>query len=391
MSISFFLLAAGVGAETEAKKTPPRQSTRWTRIEAATGLMNLDGTLRLSFPLGASAALKELEVRFELEHRVATDATGQARSAWRAKGLQSSLAPVGRTHLRWQPLGGAPVKFERAKIGTKLVAADGSAHWFIRETTQGELEIRSLDGRAWRYRQGVLVGAEHPVLGLLRFTTQGAWITRIDQTNTALDEPPILQAGYSESGQLVSWQIGAGRPQQLTWSADGRVTSWLRADGTEARLRYQENLVSEILESGRKPQSFTWCENPGHSRGDSRWVAPVHLASDRANDYSYELTNRGFVMKRTDLVKGAVTTTVFNPRRRRLDQESEGIDFRVTFRNAPGSALERVEMGGQIMEQYIYDEHDRLIGIRRHGQEQQTLSYDEAGRLMALEESPLTR
>ncbi len=385
--IILLVLINVVSAQTEGKKAPAWESTQWTRIEAATGLMNLDGTLRLSFPLGASDALKQLGVRFELEHRIETDATGRPCSDWRIRGLQSSLAPTGRTQLRWQPLAGAPVKFERSKIGRKLADA-GSIRWLIRELAPGELELRSLDGRAWRYKQGVLTGAEHPVLGQLRFASQGTWITRIEQTDTPVGEPPLLQARYDDCGRLISWQVGAEKPQQLIWSEDGCLTDWRRADGSEVRLRYRDNLLSEILERGKPPQLFTWGENPGHVRGDSRWAAPVHLVSDGASDYTYELTSKGFVMQRTERAKRAVTTTTFNPRRRRLKQQTEGFHFLVVFRSGPGgSALERIEIGGEIMEKYLYDARGQLTGIQRHGEGERTLNYDESGRLMALEEN----
>jgi len=384
--IALLVFANVVSAQTENKKAPAWESTQWTQIEAALGAVSLDGTLRLNLPLGASVDLKQLGVRLELEHRIETEATGRARSEWRVKGLQSSLAPTGRTQLRWQPPAGAPVKFERAKIGRRLADA-GATRWLIRELAPGELEIRSLDGRAWRYRQGALVSAEHPTLGQLRFSTQGAWITRIEQSDAPAGEPPLLQARYDDCGRLVSWQVGAGKPQQLTWSEDGRLTTWRRADDSDVQLRYHDNLLSEMLESGKPPQSFAWGENPGYGRGDSRWAAPVHLVSDGANDYTYELTSKGFVMKRTELAKDTVTTTVFNPRRRRLNQQADGFDFLVVFRQGVGgTALERIEVRGEVMEKYLYDERGQLTGIQRHGEPERRLNYDESGRLMALEE-----
>jgi YD repeat-containing protein len=113
----------------------------------------------------------------------------------------------------------------------------------------------------------------------------------------------------------------------------------------------------------------------------------VHLASDGVNDYTYELTSKGFVMKRTELATRVVTTTVFNPRRHRLNQQAGEFDFLVVFRaEAGGAALERIEVGGEIMEKYLYDDRGQLIGIQRHGEGERTLTYDESGRLMALEE-----
>ncbi|MFZ5495406.1 MAG: hypothetical protein ACOZE5_08730 [Verrucomicrobiota bacterium] len=382
------VLVGALAGRAEEKRTPAWESTQWTQIEAALGQVNLDGTLRLSFSLGASIALKQLGIRFELEHRIETDADGRARSEWRVRGLQSSLAPVGPTQLRWQPLAGASVKFDRAKIGRRLADA-GSARWLIRESVPGEYEIRSLDGRAWRYRQGVLVSAEHPALGQLRFSTQGAWITQIEQTDTPAGKPPLLQARYDDCGRLVSWQAGAGKSQQPTWDEDGHLSAWRRADGSEVRFAYRANLLGEIIESGKPPQLFIWRENPGYGRGDSRWAAPVHLASDGAASYSCKLTSKGLVLQRTELAGEAVTTTTFNPRRRRLSQETGGFNFLVVFRRGGGgTTLDRIEIGGEVIEKYVHDEQGRLVSIQRHGEAERTLSYDEAGRLMALEEKP---
>lgn len=386
--ISLLLFTSVVAAQAEAKNPPALAVSKWTQIEAATGLMNPDGTLRLSFPLGASDALKQLGVRFELEHRIETDAVGHARSVWRPKGLQSCLVHAGRTHLLWQPLAGAPVKFERAKIGRGLADA-GSARWLIRESAPGEYEIRSLDGRAWRYKQGVLAGSEHPALGQLLFSTQGAWITRIEPTDTPVGEPPLLQARYDDSGRLVSWQMVAEKPQQLIWSEDGHLTGWQRADGSEVRFTYRDNLLRGVAEPGKPPQLFTWRGNPGYGRGDSRWAAPVHLASDGTDTYAYELTSRGFVLQCRETATGKETITIFNPRRRRLEQRADGGSFMVTFRGGVASrgALERIETAeGEILEEYRYDERGQLVEIKRKGEPGRTLGYDESGRLMALEE-----
>ena len=386
-SIPLLLLTGMMAAQTEEKKAPGLTPSRWTQIEAAIGMVNLDGTLRLSFPLGTSVGLKQLGIRFELQHRIETDADGRACSEWRVRGLQSTLAPAGRAQLRWQPLAGAAVNFERAKIGRALADA-GSAHWLIREPAAGEYEIRSMDGLAWRYRQGTLAGAEHPALGPLRFFTQGAWITRIEQTDGAAGGAPLLQARYDDSGRLVSWQVGREKPQQLIWSEEGHLTGWQQVDGGVVRFTYRDNLLCGVAEPGKPPRLFTWRENPGYGRGDSRWVAPVHLASNGTDTYAYELTSRGFTLVRQENVTGRETRTTFNPRRHRLEQRANGESFMVTFRSGIASrgALERIEMaGGEILEEYHYDEHGLLVSMKHKGDPLVVLSYDEIGRLIGLE------
>ena len=357
------MLAAALAGHAEEKKIPLWQSTRWTQIEAAIGQVNLDGTLRLSFPLVADGSgLKQLGIPFELEHCVEADAFGRARSVWRVKGLQSCLVPADRDKLRWQPLAGGTIRFERQKIGRALTNA-GSSLWLIRESATGDYEIRSFDGRAWRYSQGLLVGCEHPAMGALQFTTQGAWITQIHQAEAAAGEAPLLQARYDESGRLISWQTGVEKSQRLTWNEDGQLTQWQRADGSEVQLTYRDNLLSRIQETGKPPQDFRWQENPGYERGDSRWAAPVHLDSDGANTYTYNLTSKGFVLQRTEFGSGAVTTTTFNPRRRRLSQQAGGFNFLVVFRSgAGGTSLGRIELNGEVVEKYGKRPAGDLIG-----------------------------
>jgi len=382
-------LAVGPPVMAEEKKPAPSPlTTRWTQIEAATGRMNLDGTLRLNFPMGESSELKQLGVHCELEHRIETDAQGGARSVWRINGLQSCLVPSGRDQLLWQPLAGPPVKFERAKIGRALSEA-GSPRWRIREAGSDDYEIRSLDGRAWHYAHGGLVSAYHPALGDLRFETRGAWVTAIRRVDAVINASPLIAASYDENGRLASWVMGAEKPQRLTRSETGQLQTWQRADGSEVRFTYRDSLLCEVAEPGKPEKRFAWVENPGHERGDSRWAAAVHLASDGEDRYMYELTSQGFVLRRTNATGGEILT-VFNPRRHRLEQRKNGETLIVAFHSgiAGMTALERIQTGqGEILEDYRYDEHDQLVAVKRQGERERLLSYDESGRLMTLEES----
>jgi YD repeat-containing protein len=49
--------------------------------------------------------------------------------------------------------------------------------------------------------------------------------------------------------------------------------------------------------------------------------------------------------------------------------------------------LERIETGkGEISEAYQYGPSGRLISMKRRGEPERTLSYDESGRVMAMDE-----
>jgi len=382
--VAFLLVCAARGATGE-NNSSSGETSLWTQIEAATGSMNLDGTLRLRFSLGTNATLKQLGLRLELEHQVETDATGRARSRWWLRGWQSSLAPEGRDRLRWQPLFGAPVRFERGKIARSLSNA-GSQRWLIRESDPDSYDIRNLQGQAWHYEQGRLVGAEFAALGQWRFSTRGTWITRIARSDAA-ESPPLLQGSYDENGRLSSCQIEGDGVQRFTWNHDGQLVGWYRGDKGEVRLVYRDGLLSGLEEIGKPSRRFEWTKNPGAERGDARWAAPVHLVSDEANEYGYGLTSRVFVMRRKELTKGAVTTTTFNPRRRRVTQENGGFNFLVVFRSSGSvTALERIEVNGEVAERYVYDDRGQLTGLQRSGEPERRLSYDESGRVMALVE-----
>jgi len=384
----FLVVLAGAIASrgTEGKLAITSAPSRWMQIEAATGLMNLDGTLRLSFSLGESDVFRQLGLRVELEHRIETDATGQARSDWRVRGLHSSLAPSDREQLRWLPLAGTVVKFERRKI-LRAFSAAGSSRWLIRESAPGLHDIRSPDGRIWCYDQGCLASAQHPVVGPLRFSTQGALITRIERLDAGSGDSVLLQAMYDDNGRLLSCRIGQDGVQYLEWDTEGHLAAWRRSDGNVVRFAYHEGLLTRIDEPGKQARNLSWQRNPGFGRGDSRWPAPVHLASDGTDDYTYDLTSKGFVMEKKMREREGITTTTFNPRRHRLEQENGGLKYLVIFRPSEGAtALERIEIGGEVIERYLYDVVGQLIGIQRLGEPERMLSYDESGRLMTLQE-----
>lgn len=382
---------AGISAlRVLADEVPVRgqPETEWAKIEAATGAMLLDGTLRCSFPLGSSRDLTRLGLRLELEHRIETDERGKARSAWRIKGLQTCLMPSGWEHLRWQPPAGQTQLFERKKIGRALANA-GPARWLIRESAPGQHEIRSQDGWAWRYAQGTLAAIEHPHLGSLRVSTQGAWITRIAQAGAPAGQPALLQARYSDGGRLRMLQLEKENAQELTWNDAGELVVWRRADGREVRWNYEAHLLGGIIEPDQPPRAIRWRENPGYGRGDSRWPAPVHLAAAGADEYDYRLTSRGFILGRKEGGTGAKTITLFNPRRHRLEQQINGRRFIVKFRKQSHSrgALERIETGdGKVLEEYSYDESGRLVGVKQAGKPLMNLDYDDIGRLIGIKE-----
>lgn len=349
------------------------------------GRISADGSLRLKFSLGESTELRQFGVQCALEHVVETDAEGRARSGWRFVGLKSCLVPEGRDSLLWHPLAGASVRFERAKIERSFSAA-GATRWVIRECAADDYEIRAPDGRSWRYGHGQLIKIFHPALGELRCEGRGAWITVLRRNDAAA---PLLVADYDENGRLISCTMEKGKAQHFAWNDLGQLSSWQRSDDAVVRFGYRDDLLCSVVGPGKSSQHFTWEANPGYERGDSRWAAPAHLASDETSSYTYELTHKGFVMHRREHDTGRDTVTIFNPRRYRLEQKADGQSLIVIFRKAASirGAIERIQTGdGEVLEAYRYDERGQLVGMKRKGEPERELTYDETGRLMAMNE-----
>jgi YD repeat-containing protein len=178
--------------------------------------------------------------------------------------------------------------------------------------------------------------------------------------------------------------------QRFQWNAAGQLISWQRCDKSVVAFNYRDGLLSEVAEAGGAPQHFAWAKNSGYGRGDSRWDVPVHLASDEHSDYIYSMSSKGFILSRRDRITRIMTTTIYNPRRRQLEQQVGNASIIVTFRRGPTSGntgLESVVSGsGEILEEFSYDEKGQLIGMKRKGEPDRKLSYDESGRLMALDD-----
>jgi YD repeat-containing protein len=384
--IQFAVFAIALVSVHATEPGNPWKSPGWEKIEEGLGSIALDGTLRKRYPIEETSEMKLLGLHCVLEHRIETDAYGEARSVWRIPALLSYVVPDGRDKLLWQSSSQA-VRFEKAQIGRALSAA-GSDRWRIRETAPGDYEIRSLDGRGYRYVRGVLVSMIHPALGELRITAQGGLIREIRRQDRAADTAPLLRADYDERGHCLSLQLGEAAPHIFIWDRAGQLQTWTRPDGAKILFAYRGALLSQITENEKPPSHYRWEPNPGYGHAGSPWHLPVHLSSDGTHDYSYNVASTGFMVEVSDRITGQRTTTVFNPRRRRMEQRGEAVTTIAVFQaSGEGMKLERIETGkGEISEAYQYGPSGRLISMKRRGEPERTLSYDESGRVMAMDE-----
>ena len=381
------------GVSVAEEKTQPNQpigaSPYWAQIETGLAGINLNGTLRLTYTLGESQLLQTLGVHLTLEHIVGVNAYGHAYSTWRINGLRSLISSADRTHLCWQPLAGASVFFEKGKIGRALGDA-GDRRWLIREVGDYEYEIRALDARSWRYKQGYLITAEHPILGQIHFLTQGGLVREIRVVDAEPNSPAPVTADYDENARLITLTLSGQSAQRFEWNAEGQLVAWHKSEKNVVKFGYCDGLLVEVAETDKLPQRISWAENLDYGRGDSRWAWPVHLASDESNEYSYKLSAKGFVISRRNRLSQAETVTIYNPRRHRIEQINGTSVLVVTLHkttSGQSAGIETVTTGtGEILEEYHYDESGHVLSRKRRGEPTRTLSYDESGRLMGLEE-----
>ena len=354
------------------------------------GGIRSDGLPNLRYPIGESNGLLQTGLRPELVHHIELDAYGRPLSRWRITGLQSSISPGDRGTLIWRSLNGHAVEFAGESIGHRLVPAQGGT-WHIRKTPPGDYEIRTLDGHSWRYEGGLLVQAVYPELGELSFSTLGAKVRSIRRVEEPLKEP-LLEVHYDANARPVSLRIGSGEVNAFHWNDEGLLTSWERSAGGAIAFAYENRVLSEISEPDGSLRHFTWAENPGYGRGDSRWRHPIHLQSDGESRYRFTLSSKGYVIHRRQVSTGVESTTIFNPRRLRLVQRAGGEEFTVTFRGGDRGAvkLERIENGdSEILEEYLYDKNGQLVNIIWKGEPVRKLTYDATGRLMDVVEVEL--
>jgi YD repeat-containing protein len=235
-----------------------------------------------------------------------------------------------------------------------------------------------------------LASAEHPALGELRVETQGSWLRSLRLDGSGETAKVLLRAEYEElCGRIVELTLGEAAPQRFRWNALGQLESWQRADGSDFAFTYSEGLLSSVTERGKAPVHYSWQANPGAERGDSKWPSRVHLSADDFYEYSHQLNSKGLTLASQKRTNGFMSTVVFNPLLRRIEQREGERGYVIRLRKGPsvGSGIERIEdLSGAVLEDYHYDSRGQLIGVKRRGEPERTLSYDETGRLMSLDE-----
>lgn len=379
------LLMPGAGQCEDMAKPEPlfKFETCWTEIQRNLDGIQPDGLPSLRFTLGESNELKIIGINLELVHDIEVDAYGRPRSIWLITNLQSSLSSGGRDSFIWKPVTGGNINFDMKGIQHKLTKSD-DGNWYIRKLASGDYEIRSLDGHTWKYKKGVLIGGEHPLFGALNFTTLGAKLCSIKRRDDS-QAKPLIEVVYDAGAHPISLRIGTDEANLFNWDEAGYLTSWKGAKGKTVTFTYNNGLLASVTESGKQTRLFSWSENKGYERWGTLWRAPVHLTSDDDSNYKYIFRHKGFIITRTQKADAKEIVTIFNPRRKRLEQHTGKMEYIVTFCTQANKSMipQRIEDGkGEVLEEYQYNDRGLLISIKQEGKPEQKLVYDDSDRLM---------
>lgn len=375
-------------ASEYVKQQPLNYSKYLSEIEKNMGQIRPDGLVNLNLSIESNNTLNLLGVKLTLHHFLTTDAYGNPRSAWKLSGLQSSIVLGDRGTLVWTRFSGSPLTFNSDDVSRSFSHA-GQPLWLIRKPSEKRFEVRALDGRTWRYVNGSVESMQHPLLGRLEFEAIGSRVQRIYQIIDSEETLPIVHVAYNALGRPQSLQVNEQMENTFEWTNQEHLLLWKSFKGGSVTFSYEGALLTAMNSTKMGTRWFKWAQNPGHTRGDSRWKAAVHLAEDNENCYNYMLSSKGYVLTRINKASGLKTVTLFNPRRRRLEQKI-GKGYVIAIFRGTGNritTLAKIENDqNQVLELYSYDELGRLVAIKRMGEPEQRLSYDETGRLMTLEE-----
>lgn len=351
----------------------------WTRITEALGSVSLEGTLRRSYPLFQREASAAIGLSLILQHSIEITPFGKPRSRWQVIGLSSSLVPAGREQLRWTSLDGRSVLFARSELGPAWSPAIGDEGVAIRQKGDQAYELRTGSGMLFRYHRGCLRAIVHPSEGAFEVRSMGARITAISRAG---ENEPRFQVDYGPCGNVPRILYADGHEERFFWS-EAELRGWEPSSGEPLAFRYHDGLLVEIRTGTGRTEHFEWAENPGWTRGDSRWPSPVRLVADGVRRYSCHLSQRGLHLQVSGPDGGC--RAVINPRMNRMTFESPHEQLVVHFEGAgSGRRLRRVETHrGDIIEEYEYDAFGRLERIVRGG-ESLEFAYDSIGRALHL-------
>lgn len=375
------LIVCSVGAPISFGGEVPEscQSRYWENIRDAFGAIGLSGTLEANYLLSQSTSLSSIGLDVLLEHAIELDPTGNPRSRWGLCGIYSCVVPTDRGSVCWKMLDGRTLVFDKRKIG-RAYGCLSDPNWKVRELEDGVYQFKSIEGEVIQYEHGVLVGMDVPAIGPLHLRSIGGAVHSIERSNGDL----WLQVEYDPAGNPIAVFFDSRIVHTFEWDAEGFLRKWQRPDGSVVSFSYDNGLLSEITDGNKSPKHVTWAENPGWRRGDSAWLAPVHVTSDGDWTYDYRFSSRGFVIEAKSREASVISRTIFNPADHRLEQTCGNDRYIVTFRpNAYTGTLESIRNGaGDVLEAFSYDAEGRIAMVRRRGERDIVLRYGLDGRLL---------
>lgn len=279
-------------------------------LDALLSHVGLDGTLRAYYQTYDSDIFHYLRTTCLVNHGIGLSYDGKCYSRWFLAGLNTYVVPSGRTHWKWQPMNGQPPGlFNKDVLGPEF-PKHTPGRTVMRLCRENELEIRTPDGIVWAYKSGILVRINVPGFGVVQVECKGNLISSLRLEG---EEQPEVHVQYDDELHPVAMYQFGTLVTKFNWGNGGELLGWTRVGGPTFSCTYTDNLIDTITVSTGERADITWAYNPGWQRGDSRWLAPMHISKFGDEKYSFKVDQRGFNFLIEKGVPAKLIALIYNP------------------------------------------------------------------------------
>lgn len=250
---------------------------KWRSVQQVMRSLRRDGTLRMQIPLSKRSGqdyLSILGISPSAQHEISVDARGLPRSSWNILCITTWLSEV-NGQSRWMKLSG-----EMIDLSEKTARKDGVLIRLEHIQEDGQLvSVVHSDGIEWYYANGILYRIRMQDGENLIVTCNGAKISSVRNY-----EKTIISADYHSNG--LPYNIAIGRSSwQLAWGADRHLENLALDRRIIYSFTYHDGLLVYAKLPSGDTRTYSWRQNEGYERGDSRWFYPVQLSSDGVTSY----------------------------------------------------------------------------------------------------------
>jgi|GEM_PF-7105834 len=282
----------------------------------------------------------------------------EPKIVWTVNNLKAVIAPTGRNqiHLIAPALG-------ETQIEQKLLATGYGVSRGIVFRTDGVSAVVIKDHIRWLFHNGLLTGMEDGNAHVFNVSTIGGLVSEI--TSADSKNRTVLHAEFTEEGHLANIKTQVDKTR-LSWTTTGLLER-ITFDGKDAgtvEFKYENDLLTSIIDSRSGNRNFTWEKEPRWRRGLRPARFPARLsrvvnADGTVDQFSYQVTQRGYEVESHGMHYGALC---YNPFSFTLNRKTSSGDYSAWLcrdRSLPSFGRISTITSPAGVGQFIYDESGR--------------------------------